>query len=190
MLAETLGDDAQLGVGLLDGDAGFAPCANEKKVALVGAVEIGLLGQEEVGFGLAGETRTHHADHRKGLGVKPDGAADHAWIAAETPFPKAVGEHGDARTAGAILFNREGAAHHWSNTQHAEVSLRDMDALDLLGVAGATEIHPRPHKIVYRGRLKQGGFPDGGKFRDRHGGAVAGLEFAGDIDQAIGVVIR
>ena len=64
-----------------------------------------------------------------------------------------------------------------------------MNAFDLLGVAGATEVHPRPHEIVYRDRLQQGGIPDGGKLRDRHGSAGAGLEFAGDIHQAVGVVV-
>src|ERR1035437_6233666 len=58
-----------------------------------------------------------------------------------------------------------------------------------MNLSGAGEIHAWPHEIVYRDRLEQAGLPDGGELRYRHGGAGAGLEFPGDIDQAIGMVI-
>ena len=52
---EAVGDDAELGVGLLDADSGLEARAKEEEMALVGGVEIGLLGEEEVGFWLAGK---------------------------------------------------------------------------------------------------------------------------------------
>src|ERR1019366_6589434 len=94
-----------------------------------------------------------------------------------------------ATRAAPILRGREGAAYQRSHAQHAKVSLRDMDAPDLLGVAAAGEIHAWPHEIVDGDRLQQAGLPDGGKLRYRHGGGAAGLELPGDIDQAIAVVI-
>lgn len=109
---EAVGDDAELGVGLLDADSGLEARAKEEEMALVGGVEVGLLGEEEVGFWLAGEAGAHDTNGGEGLGVEPDGAADDARVTAKAPLPEAVREDHDARPARAVSLGRVGAANH------------------------------------------------------------------------------
>src|SRR4029078_3334885 len=84
------GHGAELHVSLLQADAAFEARADEKKMALVGSVQIGLFGEEKVGLGLTRKIRSGDPYYGERLRVEPDRAADNAGITANATLPKAV----------------------------------------------------------------------------------------------------
>ena len=113
-------DDAQVvGPPLLDEIGGLEP---------EGQPELDVAGGEEEG-------RRHDPDHREGLAVQSDRAADDPRVAPELRLPQAVAQDGDALLALVGLFLRERAAGVRGHAEHVEEIARRVERLQSLRLA-------------------------------------------------------
>ena len=132
---ELLGQGRDFGIRLLHGHARFRP-RQPQQVTRVAVpqhpvrhgVELRRHHQRNPGFErqprhAAAKLRRSHADHRQLLPVHAQCAADRARVAAESPLPKAVADHGHriAALLIAVLLGREEPSGGWLHAQHGKV---------------------------------------------------------------------
>ena len=168
MAAKLVCGEFELGVGLIDGDAGFETAGGEKEVSLIGAIGIELEGEPDVGGWVVLEVRAEDADDRVGIATEGEGGSYDFWIAAELAFPEAVAEDDDAAAVGEIFFLGEGATELDACTEELEVVAGDVNTVDLFG-HGAGEIEAGAAEVITGDVLKDAGlllpdveFGDGG----------------------------
>ena len=146
--AEVLaGSELHLRVGLGQRYARFEQSRGLEVVALIGAVGFELEGQPDVGFWIGEEVLSQDADDGVGLVAQGKRAADDVGIAAEFALPESVTQHHGFAPVGGVFLRGEGAAQNDRCAEEAEVTLSDMDSVDLLRpVAGEVEAGTR--KVV------------------------------------------
>ena len=109
------------------------------------------LGCEEVTLRAAAieaelEVRAEHPDHGVRLAVQHERAPDDVRLAPEAALPQTVRQNDDA-AARPVLFRQEGAPVHGVGAEQLEETFRDARPQEILGLAGAAEVH-RPG--IYR----------------------------------------
>ena len=126
----------QVGVGLLESDAGLQP--REGFIAIISQMNVTAvpLHRQDYSAVIAIQEMKvlgKDADDLVSLSVDDDGPADQGGVGAELAAPVCVGEHGSGRGAGGVVLTAEGAAKRGSDAQERKSAIGDAQCSDLFG---------------------------------------------------------
>ena len=121
----------QLCVGLLHRDAGLEHSGNLKEVVHVVAGWLKLKRQPHIRLRVGDKLFSNYTDDRVRLVAQGERLPDYGRIAAELALPQAVAQHHHIAAVGRVFLRSEGSSQHDRRAIHAEVTLRDMNAVEL-----------------------------------------------------------